>query len=988
MGGGSSAPSEPSTTTTVQDIPAWEQGYVTNLLGQAQTEAAQPYQQFPGQQVAGFTDDQNQSFANVENAGNTNINNQNAAMSQAAAGSNSANSIYGAGSGDINAATSYNPLAAVSPYLGAASQYNAATAAQPGINQSQAYNAAAAGVATPQGIQSYLSPYTQNVVGGLENTANQNWNQNIMPGVNNEFVGSGQYGSGRNAQVLGQAANEEQTNLDTSVANALQAGYTTAGNQAATEAGILGNSANTAISGANAASNAQTAQIGNLINQGNTAGTATQQQAANLNTAGVNLGNLANTQAAQQLNSGATLGSLGVQSAATNLSQNQALNAVGLQQQQQNQTNINTAETNWQNQVQYPEQQTQFLNQIVRGLPAPSATTSAGEVTAPTTSPLQTLGGAELAGLSINSNGNGGVTTSKRGGLIKGHKKGGMIKGYAAGGNVGTYNDDDDNLSPLMMDSMAQNYYGSDQANAEPVAPPTADLPSPASPLASSDDTDTQSPSESSDDAATTTSDDAPTHPLADDTEQASITPEQEENEDNQDASSSSAPTNPLDTSKATAPTGITPQMMQQQQLLALARGMLTPNIGGQVGTAFGQGLGYLQDTTEKYQKMMADQNNLAYQRQMQGKRLDIQQQRADQMDDYRKAMMARPDLVQSKDAMGNTIWVDKHNPQATNIAPGSAQAAVNALDPRMKDLPSDVQDAMAKYPTAMQPIIRGVMEGRIPPDRQHLGMDPKVVLSAVSDIDPDFDVGTPKARMETATDFDSKGKSGQAITAYNTTSKHAAKMAIASLDLDNDKFTPWNTVANQASTVMGNNALKNYNNVLDVYAPEKTKVVSGKPNFSEKELQDVKADLSANGSKSQQLSNLADDAELMASKGSELQNTYNKNMGQVGMRITNPAIAKLDPNVLSSAQDLRTLSNHADKGTLDSPEAQQAIGRLRKFASLPDSAPSAGNQPAAGNSPNRIITTDQINAAAQKSGKTPQQVMQDAQAKGYSIAK
>ena len=46
--GGSSAPAAPSTTTTIQDIPAWEQGYVTNLLGQAQTEAAQPYQQFPG----------------------------------------------------------------------------------------------------------------------------------------------------------------------------------------------------------------------------------------------------------------------------------------------------------------------------------------------------------------------------------------------------------------------------------------------------------------------------------------------------------------------------------------------------------------------------------------------------------------------------------------------------------------------------------------------------------------------------------------------------------------------------------------------------------------------------------------------------------------------------------------------------------------------------------------------------------------------------
>lgn len=631
MGGGSSAPAEPSTTTQIQDIPAWEQGYVTDLLGQAQTEAAQPYQQFPGQQVAGFTPDQTQSFSNVEGQGAANASNQAAAMSQANAGSNTANNIFGSGAGDINAATSYNPLAAVSPYLGAASQYNAATAAQPGINQSTMYNAAAAGAASPLGIQQYMSPYTNSVVSGLENTANQNWNQNIMPGVNNEFVGSGQYGSGRNAQVLGQAANEEQTNLDTSVANALQSGYTTAGNQAATEAGILGNSANTALSGANAASNAQTSQIGNLINQGNTAGTATQQQAANLNTAGVNLGNLASTQATQQLNAGTTLGALGAQDANTNLQQNQALNAVGLQQQQQNQTNLNVAQTNWANQTQYPEQQTQFENQIIRGLPAPTASTSAGEVTAPTVSPLQSLGGAGLAGLALQgSNGNTVGQVVKRGGLIKGKKKGGMIKGYANGGSV---DDEDDNigtanLNPLMMQNMANNYYGDDDAKADTTL--TADLPTaPASPLASNDD-DTQqentAPPESDENAAnqTSDSDSSPPDPNIAGTSPVSPLNNDDEQPDTDSEHGNAAP--------ASAPQGFTPQMMQQQQLLALARGMLTPNIGGNVGVAFGQGLGNMQDVTEKYQSLMAQQNSLAYQRQQDAKKLDIEQQKADAM--------------------------------------------------------------------------------------------------------------------------------------------------------------------------------------------------------------------------------------------------------------------------------------------------------------------------------------------------------------------
>lgn len=617
MGKGGSAPAQPAVTTQIQDIPDWEQGYVTDLLGQAQAEAAQPYQQFPGQQVAGFTPDQTQSFSNVENQTNTNLANQNAAMGQAGLGANSANNIYGAGASDINAATNYNPLAAVAPYLGAASGYNAAAAAQPGINQANMYNAASAGVASPLGIQSYMSPYTNNVVQGLENTANQNWNQNIMPGVNNEFVGSGQYGSGRNAQVLGQAANNFQTNLNTSVANALQSGYQTAGQQAATEAGILGNSANTALGGANLASNAQTAQIGNLMGQANVAGTGTQQQAANLNTAGINLGNLANTQATQQLNAGTTLGALGAEGAQTNMQQNAALNAVGLQQQQQDQTNLNVAQTNFENQVQYPEQQTQFLNQIIRGLPAPTSSTSSGEVTAPSISPLQTLGGAGVAGLALQS-GLGSTSGSKRGGLIKGKKRGGIIRNYANGGQVGTYSDDDDNLSPLMMENLADNY--NDDEISPSISSNDNDVSSSVKNPLTIDNDESAMPQESIEAAQNPTSDDssAPDDVNRDKTQPLSpLSNDDQEGNDTPSAASS-------------APQGLTPKMLEQQQLLSLARGLLTPNIGGQVGVGLGQGIGYMQDTTEKYQQMMAQQNSLAYQRQQDAKRLDIDQQKAD----------------------------------------------------------------------------------------------------------------------------------------------------------------------------------------------------------------------------------------------------------------------------------------------------------------------------------------------------------------------
>ncbi len=436
-GGGGTTVVQPSTTTTVQDIPAWEQGYVQNLLGQAQTIAGQPYQQFPGQQIAGFTPDQMQAFQNVEGSGAPNLAAQGNAANAAGAGANTANNIYGAGSPLLNASTM---------------------------------------AASPLGIQQYMSPYMGNVVQGMENEANQNWNQNIMPGINNEFTHNGMSGSGRNAQVLGQAAGNFQTGLSANIANTLNQGYTTAGNQAATEAGILGQ-------------------------------------------AGASLGNLAATQSGAQQSAGTTLGNLGAQAATTNLNQNQALQGVGQQQQQLEQTNLNTAQQNWQNQVNWPATQTEYLNQIIRGLPAPSASTSASQSPAYSVSPLTGVGGS-LAGVA--------------GLLGNGHKEGGLIKGYAEGGSV------DD---------------------------PSDSAPNDANPL------------------ATAVPKMAPVNPLAD------------------------MPTPP--------PAGMSASQLQNMQLLALSRGLLTPTMGGSGMAALGQGIGNIEDVTMAGMGMQQKQQQLNFENKM-----------------------------------------------------------------------------------------------------------------------------------------------------------------------------------------------------------------------------------------------------------------------------------------------------------------------------------------------------------------------------------
>lgn len=604
-GGGGETVVQPSTTTTVQDIPAWEQGYVTDLLGQAQTIAAQPYQQFPGQQIAGFTPDQQQAFSNIEGMGNQINPLEQAATDATTAGTNTANSIYGAGAGDINAATGYNPLQAVAPYLGAASQYNSAAAAQPYLNQSQAYNAAAAGVATPQGIQSYMSPYTNDVVGGIQNEANLNWNQNIMPGVNNEFVGSGQYGSGRNAQVLGQAAGNFQTGLSSNIANALQSGYQTAGNQAATEAGILGNAANTAISGGNAASSAQGTQISNLLNQGQAAGSATQQQATNLLNQGTSLGNLAATQGSAQLQAGAANDALASSQEATSLEQQQALQAVGQQQQQLNQTNINTAMQNFQNQAQWPAQQTEYLNQIIRGLPAPSATTSATQSPAYSVSPLAGIGGAGTGALSLLG------TNGQTAGTVTEAKKGGLINGYAEGGQV---NDDTDDLDVAMGGYATPLDYADDSAS----VPST---------VTTNPQNDSAQPVQLPADAPTVNGNSVPLDAASTDLQ---YTPPDMSNLnpllDNPDSKHNNGSPN-------AAPQGnvISPQQTQQLQLLAMARGMLTPQMNGSSMAALGQSFGNLEDITLKTSQMQAQQNALNYQRQQEAEKIALQKEQIEQ---------------------------------------------------------------------------------------------------------------------------------------------------------------------------------------------------------------------------------------------------------------------------------------------------------------------------------------------------------------------
>jgi hypothetical protein len=94
------------------------------------------------------------------------------------------------------------------------------SAAQPYFNN--------ANVDPSQLAQGYMSPYTQDVVNSIGTLGQRNIQQNLAPQATAGAVGTGQFGSQRGAQVLGQTIQNANTDILAQQNQALQAGYTQA----------------------------------------------------------------------------------------------------------------------------------------------------------------------------------------------------------------------------------------------------------------------------------------------------------------------------------------------------------------------------------------------------------------------------------------------------------------------------------------------------------------------------------------------------------------------------------------------------------------------------------------------------------------------------------------------------------------------------------------------------------------------------------------
>lgn len=504
---GSPPPNVSTTTVSTPTLPDWYQSYLQGLLAKSNSIAGADFQTYGGPRVAGFTDDQKNAFqATRDNYGTgVQLADQGATIVRNAAGASSANALKpyidkagamsalgsaqpyittaagmsGLGSAQpmINKATSIDQLAQAYPYLQASSNANSLSAADPligrGLSQSGAsaalpYVAQGAG-AFPDSVDRYMNPYNQQVTDRIGALAARNLKENILPGINTQFIASGQFGGSRQGDITARAIRDANESALGQQAQVLQQGYAQAGQQftadqaraiqaGQTLGGLTQGDAAAALQAANLRGNLTATDAARQLAIGQTTGQLAGQNADRALSAATLSGSLTNQDALRQLqaaqlegnltsadrsaimdagksfadatnmdatraiNAGSTLGGLGQIRQNLGLRDAAALEGIGSQEQQLNQQNLSTAYNDFLEQRGYPAAQTQYLSSIFRGLAPPASTTATnvGPGSTYQASPLAQLAGGLGTATALKSAlglRRGGRVPPRRGGL-------------------------------------------------------------------------------------------------------------------------------------------------------------------------------------------------------------------------------------------------------------------------------------------------------------------------------------------------------------------------------------------------------------------------------------------------------------------------------------------------------------------------------------------------------------------------------------------
>ncbi len=242
-------------SVTNSDIPLWYQDYTKSIANQAsdiyQQNASQPV---PVRGIAGLNPDQISAFDMTRGS----VGNWQPQMTNAA-GQNGQISPMASKLIDYAQGT----VGAPAVETGAAMMPWAQGAQDAASGSAQAWT-------DPGTVSKYMSPYTSQVVDNISRLGQRNWENTIMPGVNSSMIGSGQFGSTRNADILSRAGVQAANDITGQQSTALQAGYMGG-------AGIFANDAQRAQ--AQQQLQAQTALAGGNMMQGALSADANRVQA-------------------------------------------------------------------------------------------------------------------------------------------------------------------------------------------------------------------------------------------------------------------------------------------------------------------------------------------------------------------------------------------------------------------------------------------------------------------------------------------------------------------------------------------------------------------------------------------------------------------------------------------------------------------------------------------------------------------------------------
>jgi hypothetical protein len=183
----------PASVTTygssTTNVPSWLNDYTQGLVARANTVAAEPYQQYGGPRIAGFTP-----------------------LQQAA--QNQAGSTAGAWKPGMNAAQGAFNSVASGP--GALQQ------AQPFLNK--------AGGSYTDSVEQYMNPYTKNVIDRSTDLAQRALQEKLMPAINSNFIKAGTYGSAGQQRAVGRGLRDITEGVQSQANAALAGAYESGAN--------------------------------------------------------------------------------------------------------------------------------------------------------------------------------------------------------------------------------------------------------------------------------------------------------------------------------------------------------------------------------------------------------------------------------------------------------------------------------------------------------------------------------------------------------------------------------------------------------------------------------------------------------------------------------------------------------------------------------------------------------------------------------------